>query len=265
MAQPAYLRVVEAIRAAIEAGEDERYRPNSALPSSTEIATEHGVSQETALKALRALARDGWITMVPRGKSYVRARPRERIVVRDRAVYRDEIGYFFDLNAQDWRPVGKPERTLAVPPDHIADLLGVPRGEDVVVRHRAMGPPESDQPLQLASSYIPMALATEIPALRAEDTGPGGIYDRIEETFGQAIDWHEVVSARLPDRFEQDRLALPPTVPVIIVTRESRVQRDGSEFVAEVNETRMSAEQFALSYRVPRDASAAWPRGGNPS
>ncbi|MFH8295022.1 GntR family transcriptional regulator [Streptomyces sp. NPDC018059] len=261
MAQPAYLRVAEAIRLAIEAGEAE-YQPSKQMPSSSDVAKEHGVSQETALKALRALARDGWITIVPRGKMFVRARPRERIVVRDRTVYRDAIGYFFDLNAKDWRPVSKPERTLAVPPDHIADLLGSPRGEDVVARHRAMGPPDSSQALQLATSYISMALATEIPALRAEDPGPGGIYDRIEEHFDQSIEWHEVISSRLPDETEQERLDIPPTVPVMIVTRESRVERDGSVLVAEVNETRMSAEQFAVSYTVRRDDSAVRPQGG---
>ncbi|MEV7681582.1 GntR family transcriptional regulator [Streptomyces sp. NPDC088341] len=261
MAQPAYLRVAEAIRLAIEAGE-EKYQPGKGLPSSSDIAKAHGVSQETALKALRALARDGWITIVPRGKMFVRARPRERIVVRDRTVYRDEIGYFFDLNAKDWRAVGKPERALSVPPDHVADLLGVPRGEDVIARNRAMGPPGSGQALQLATSYISMALATEIPALRAEDPGPGGIYDRIEDAFDQPIEWHEVISSRLPDEIEQERLAIPPTVPVMIVTRESRVERDGSVLVAEVNETRMSAEQFAVSYTVRRDDSAVRPGGG---
>ncbi|MDJ0465038.1 GntR family transcriptional regulator [Streptomyces sp. H27-C3] len=261
MAQPAYLRVAEAIRLAIEAGE-ENYQPGAGLPSSSDIAEAHGVSQETALKALRALAREGWITIVPRGRMFVRARPRERIVVRDRTVYRDEIGYFFDLNAKDWRPVGKPERTLAVPPDHIADLLGTPRGEDVVARNRAMGPPGSSQALQLATSYISMALATEIPALRAENPGPGGIYDRIEEAFDQSIEWHEVISSRLPDETEQERLDIPPTVPVMIVTRESRVERNGSVLVAEVNETRMSAEQFAVSYTVRRDDSAVRPGGG---
>ncbi|MFJ4965924.1 GntR family transcriptional regulator [Streptomyces sp. NPDC088729] len=262
MAQPAYVRVAEAIRLAIEAGEDPKYQPGEGLPSSSEVAREHGVSQETALKALRALARDGWITIVPRGRMFVRARPRERIVVRDRTVYRDEIGYFFDLNAKDWRAVGKPERTLAVPPDHIADLLGVPRGEDVVARNRAMGPPGSGQALQLATSYISMSLAAEIPALGAEDTGPGGIYDRIEEAFDQEIDWHEVISSRQPDAIEQERLDIPPTVPVMITTREARVERDGSVLVAEVNETRMSAEQFAVSYTVRRDDSAIRRRGG---
>lgn len=254
----AYERIADAIRDAIESGE---YPPGAALPSAKEIKERHDVrSQETALKALRLLETEGYVTIQHRVGATVRHRPNVRAVVRDRHAYRDEIGYFFDQNAKDWRAVGAPARGFRVPPDHVADLLGVPRGEDVVVRDRAMGPQDSKQPLQIATSYIPMALAVEIPALRAENTGPGGIYDRLEEHFNAPIEWRETISSRLPDNEEQERLGIPPTVPVLVVTRESRVRRGDEEVIAEVNETRMAAERFAVSYAVERDTTAAWPR-----
>lgn len=255
--QAAYKRVAEDIRNAIEAG---TYPPGADLPSGKEIATAHNITQETALKALRLLAREGHITIVPRRRAIVRQRPNAKIVVRDRHAYRDELGYYFDRNAKDWRAIGSPSRGLDIPPAHIADLLGVPHGEDVIVRDRAMGPEGSTKPLQLATSYIPMALALEIPALRAENTGPGGIYDRIEEHFNAPLEWRETISSRLPDTGEQERLGLPPTVPLLVVTREARVLLDDQVRVAEVNETRMAAEQFAVSYTVQRDSTAAWPR-----
>ncbi|MFD7709505.1 GntR family transcriptional regulator [Streptomyces sp. NPDC059786] len=257
MRQAAYLRVAAEIRDDIEAGE---LPPGTQLDDSKTIAQKHGISQETALKALRHLAAEGYVTIPPRSQAVVRQRPNTRIVVRDRNAYRDEIGYFFDQNAKDWRAVTAPTRKLEVPPNHIADLLGVERGEDVVVRDRGMGPDGSKRAFQIATSYISMALATEIPALRAERAGPGGIYDRIEEHFQAPIQWRETISSRLPDLEEQSRLGIPPTVPLLVVTRESRILRGEEEVIAEVNETRMAAEQFAVSYTVERDDSAAWPR-----
>lgn len=47
---------------------------------------------------------------------------------------------------------------------------------------------------------------------------------------------------------------------VLVVTRAARVERENEELTVEINETSMPAEQFAVSYAVTRDKSAAWPR-----
>lgn len=261
MSRAGYREIADRIRDAIEAGD---MPPGTPLPSNKKLAEQYRVAPGTALQALRHLATQGYITMQPRRPAIVRQRPNVVMVVRDRHAYRDELGYFFDKNAQEWRAVGAPTRGFRVPPNHIADLLGVPRGEDVVVRDRGMGPAGSAQPLQMATSYIPMSLAAEIPALRAERTGPGGIYDRIEEHFSAPILWKETIASRLPDAEEQAGLLVPATAPLLVVTRESRVRHDGREIVVEVNETRMASEQFAVSYTVERDESAAWPRDERP-
>ncbi|MEV5454259.1 GntR family transcriptional regulator [Streptomyces sp. NPDC057245] len=256
----AYRRVAESVRAKIEAG---AYTDDGGrLPSVQAIADEHGVSKQTAHNAIQSLATAGLIYVVRRQGAFVRERPRDRAVVRDRTVYRDEIGYFFDRNAQDWRAVGQPTHGIAPAPDHVADLLGVPHGENVLIRDRNMGPADSGKALQVATSYIPLSVVGEIPAIGGADTGPGGIYDRIEEHFDAPLEWHETVSARLSNPQEQDRLTVAPTAAVLVVTREARMQReDGTYVVVEVNETSMPADQFAVSYAVHRDDSAAWPRG----
>ncbi|WP_333745608.1 GntR family transcriptional regulator [Streptomyces sp. IBSBF 2950] len=257
----AYRRVAESVRAKIEGG-DYADNPERRLPSVETIAKDHGVSKQTAHNAIQSLAISGLLHVVRRQGAYVRERPRDRAVVRDRTVYRDAIGYFFDKNAQDWRAVSPPTHGIAPAPDHIADLLGVPRGENVLIRDRDMGPAESDQALQVATSYISLQVVAEIPVIGGSDTGPGGIYDRIEEHFNAPLEWHETVSARLSNVAEQDRLTVAPTAAVLVVTREARVRReDGSYVVAEVNETSMPADQFAVSYAVQRDPSAPWPRG----
>lgn len=253
-------RVAEALREAIEAGE---YAPGQRLPTGDELAEQYGVHRGTAMKAVRLLAAEGHAQIVHRQGAFVRERPRSRIIVRDRTVYRDEIGYYFDRNAKDWSAVETPTRGLAVPPDHIADILGTPRGHDVLARERKMGPPEPREPqqtLQLATSYIPLQLVAELPALGAQDTGAGGIYDRVEEWAEQPIEWEETVWSRTPTDEEQRDLKISSTIPVLVVTRVGTVQQGGVARAIEVNETRMSGERFALSYKVQRDTSAAWPR-----
>jgi GntR family transcriptional regulator len=248
------------VRAKIEAG-DYADNPQRRLPTVENIAADHGVSKQTAHTAIQALATAGLIHVVRRQGAYVRERPRDRAVVRDRTVYRDGIGYFFDKNAQDWRAVRHPTHRIEPAPDHVADLLGVPRGENVLIRDRDMGPADSSQALQVAISYISLQVVAEIPVVGGPDTGPGGIYDRIEDHYAAPLEWHETVSARLANVAEQDRLAIAPTAAVLVATREARMPReDGTYLVVEVNETSMPADQFAVSYAIRRDTSAAWPR-----
>lgn len=253
-------RIADALRTAIEAGE---FAPGQALPATKDLMERFGVARDTVYKALRLLAAEGHVHVAHRQRATVRERPRSRIIVRDRTVYRDEIGYFFDHNAKDWAAIGTPTRGLTVPPDHVADLLSVPRGQDVLTRDRHMGPRGSEQILQVATSYLPLALVAEIPALGAEKTGPGGIYDRLEEHFGSPLEWDETVWSRLPDETEQAVLKTAKTIPLLVVTRTARVMRAGELIAAEVNETRMPSERFALAYRVQRDSSAEFPRAAS--
>lgn len=260
MQRAPYERMADTIRRAIDDGD---FAPGTTLPPTMTLAEPHGIrSQDTALKALRLLEQEGYLTVQPRKRAVVRQRPKIRAVVRDRHAYRDEIGYYFDQNAKNWRATSTPTRGLAVPPRHIAELLGVPEGEDVIVRDRAMGPPDTGEALQLATSYIPVPIAAEIPTLRSEDPGAGGIYDRIEEHYGQPIEWQETVLSRLPSAEEQERLGVRPTTPLLVVTRESVIRAPGGPVTVEVNETRMLAERFAVSYEVIRDETARWPREG---
>ncbi|WP_030185895.1 GntR family transcriptional regulator [Streptomyces capuensis] len=257
MAGTTAAHVADQLRAAIEAGE---FPVGETLPSAESLGERYNAHRYTVQKAVRQLAAEGYLLLTHRHPARVRERPRHLTVVRDRHVYRDDIGYFFDRNAQDWRALETPTRGVVVPPDHIADLLNLPRGQEVLARDRKMGPTTAKTAYQVATSYIPMALVAEIPALGSAKPGPGGIYDRIEEHFGAPLDWHETVSARHPTPEEQAALRIAPNSPVLVVTREARIQRGDEQLVAEVNETRMPATQFAVAYTVNRDATAAWPR-----
>jgi len=89
--------------------------------------------------------------------------------------------------------------------------------------------------------------------LAERDTGPGGIYDRLEEMGHGPLRWSESVSARMPTPDEVDALSLPPGVPVLRIVRTT--SSPGGR-VLEVNDTRMSAEMYEIGYSIRRSPGA---------
>ena len=134
-----------------------------------------------------------------------------------------------------------------------AAQLGVAPGDEAVIRDRIMGDPETGRPTQLATSYIPAGLAAELPVLAARDTGPGGIYDRMEEAGLGPIRWAEAITARPPSPMEASRLGLAPGAALLRIVR---VASSPAGRPLEVNDSRMSGDGFEISYPLSRDASA---------
>ncbi|MCZ1006358.1 GntR family transcriptional regulator [Streptomyces lydicus] len=248
-----YRDVAARIRRDVDAG---LWPVGKPIPGIERLAKKYVVARETAHRAVKHLVAEGLLYSEGRRGTFIRPPAPAPIVARDRHVYRDELGYFFDRGAQDWRGVGVPTQEVAMPPADVAALLGVGMGEHVMVRDRAVGPPDATHPLQLATSYLPMPLVGQLPVLGAAKTGPGGIYDRIEEHFDGPITWEETVSARPANDLEQAALRIGAGLPVLVVTRVSRV----GEQVVEVNRTRMPADRFSVAYPVMRDDTARWPR-----
>lgn len=248
-----YKEVAARLRADIEAGEWPTDRP---IPGIDKLRARYEVARQTANRAVQHLVSEGILYSQGRRGTFIRPPAPAPIVARDRTVYRDQLGYFFDRGAQDWRGVGTPTQEVGVPPADIAELLGVGTGDHVMIRDRAVGPPDATHPLQLATSYLPMSLVGQLPILGAARTGPGGIYDRIEEFLDAPISWEETVGSRPANDHEQQHLRIGAGLPVLVVTRVSRV----GEQVVEVNRTRMPADRFAVAYPVMRDDTARWPR-----
>lgn len=253
VSRTAYIDVAEAIRRDVLAG---RWPLGDPIPGIDRLKVEYGASRQTTNRAIQHLVSAGVLYSKGTKGTFIRPRLGPPAVVRDRHAYRDEIGYYFDRNAQDWRGVGKGTQEIGVPPEDVADLLGVDHGTHVMVRDRGVGPRDAEHAYQLATSYLPMPLVGELPVLGAANTGPGGIYDRLEEHFQAPLAWHETVLSRPPTDVEQARLGLGATVWVLVVTRVSRI----GDRVVEVNQTRMAADMFAVAYAVQRDESAHYPR-----
>jgi GntR family transcriptional regulator len=246
--------IADALREAITRGD---YQPGTTIPKETELMATHGAGRETVRRAVIQLTAEGLVEPVRRRGTVVRAHPARRPVTRSRLVYRDELGYYFDQAAQGWRPLQPPSVSRGPVPFDVAAQLGVAAGDETVIRDRIMGDPATGQPIQLATSYIPAGLAAELPVLAEDDTGPGGIYDRMEEAGLGPILWTEAITSRPPSPSEASRLLLAPGVALLRIVRLAS-SPDGRPL--EVNDTRMSGDEFEISYTLSRDSSASGKR-----
>jgi GntR family transcriptional regulator len=260
-----YKDIARDLRESIISGQ---YQPGDALPIMRDTAAAYGVSDITVRKAYALLVREGLAVTRGRGGSFVLAHPdRVRLLVRNRQIGRDELGYYSGPEVQHWRSIPHPngEKTIAttapVPAD-VAEILGVQTGALLAVRKRIVGDPDIEEHRQLADSWIVPWVVEEIPALTG-DTGPGGMYDRIEEWAGRPLAWREEVSARIPSPAEAEALKMPLTgVPMLRAVRVATLPEPGQDEggrVVEVQDIRMSGVIFAVGYPVPRGPEATWP------
>ncbi|WP_331720685.1 GntR family transcriptional regulator (plasmid) [Streptomyces sp. NBC_01178] len=233
---------------------DGRYMPGDKLPMLTELQATYSAGYQTARSAIALLEQEGLVVAVRRRGTIVRERPEKKRITRSRQVFRDEIGYYFDPTAQPWVALEQPTIRWGIVPVDLAALMGLSIGAEVLVRDRVMGDPETRKPKQLATSYLPADLARGTQ-LAEGDTGPGGIYDRLEEMGHRPLRWSEGVSARMPSPEEAEALSLPADVGVPLLRVVRLTMAPGGE-VLELNDTRMSAEEFEIGYSIRRHSSA---------
>jgi GntR family transcriptional regulator len=253
MNSPVYRQIAADLREAIERGE---YPEGAVLPKITEIAQQYGTAKQTAREAIAELEAEGLVEVVRRRGTIVRARPVKRRLTRSRQVFHDERGYYFDPTAQPWRALEPPTINWGPAPRDVAAVLGVAPGEDVLIRDRIMGDATAGRPMQLATSFLPAAIARGTQ-LAERDTGPGGIYDLLEDMGHHPLAWEETVGARMPTPAEAERLAVPKGIPLLRIVRTTT---NPSGTVLEVNDTRMSADAFEIGYTITRHPSAELPR-----
>lgn len=129
-------------------------------------------------------------------------------------------------------------------PDVVADLLGVPRGDLVVVRRRVM---EIDgEPCELTDSYYPLAIARGT-GLAARRRIPGGAVRLLAALGHVGATAREDVVARMPRDDERDALAMETGQPVLQLTR---LTLDGEGRPFQVDIMAMAPRRQRLRYEI---------------
>jgi len=242
--RPVYRQIADDLRDAIEGAD---LPPGAQLPSEATLVDEYKVSRVTARRALAVLVADGLVVPEHGRGWFVRRRPPVRRLSSDRFARRNEgkAAFTVDMEANersfsvDVLSVGK-----ASAPAAILERLELPAGEDVVIRRRRYL--VEGQPIEFATSYIPLDIATGTP-IEEMNPGPGGIYARMEDRGLVFERYDEEITARMPTEEESRTLNLAPGSPVLHLTRTAFA----SGRAVEVCDTVMDGAAFVLHYTLP--------------
>lgn len=247
--RPAYKQIADRLRDRITSGE---LAPGDGLPSERALMERYGAARGTVRQAINQLKAEGLIQIEHGRGSFVRPRPPVKRVFSDRFArrHRDagKAAFLAELESEgraadvEMLRLGQGQ----APPD-IAERLGLDDASPVLIRHRRYL--ADGQPLELATSYIPWDLATGT-RMTHKNSGPGGIYARLEERGHRLDRFIEDVSARMPTPDETQSLRLGAGVPVFRVVRTAYAA--GGRAV-EVCDTVMAADRYVLSYELPAE------------
>jgi GntR family transcriptional regulator len=239
-----YRQIAGHLREAIRRGE---FGPGDKLPSETELVDHYHVARMTVRQAVAELRGEGLVVPEHGRGVFVRSRPPVRRLASDRFArrHRDAGKGAFIAEADGLgRPsVDEIEVTEAPPPDRIRELLDLTGRTRTVIRSRRYL--LDGQPVELATSYVPSEIARGTKIADA-DTGPGGIYARLEEMGHRLKEFVEEVSVRMPTPDERRRLQLGTGVPVMIVLRTAY---DTDSRPVEVTHTVKAGPSYVLEYR----------------
>lgn len=245
MSTPRYRQIADELRRRILSGE---LGPGDKLPSENALRAQYGVADETARRALGVLAAEG-LTEGRRGSgTYVRAF--QPIVRRGTArVAQSQWGDGKAIWQADVAERPRETDRIVVEerpcPEHVAPALGLTAGAPVLVRERRYL--VEDEPVMLATSYLPAALVAGSPITQA-NPGPGGIYGRLKDLGHGPVWFKEQVRFRAALPEEAEALALGPGASVALIVRYAFA--DGGVPV-EVNEMTLDASRYVLEWEFP--------------
>ena len=245
--RPPFRQIADQLRAAIERGE---LRAGDRLPSEAVLIRHYGVARMTVRQAIQELRTEGRVVAEHGRGVFVRQPAPVRRLASDRFLRRHreagQAAFLAEADKSGVRPrVDQIEVTKAPPPDDVRERLRLSDDEQVVVRSRRYL--ADDRPVETAVSYVPVSVA-EGTAITEVNTGPGGIYARLEEAGHELGHFTEEVTARMPTADERRRLELAGGVPVLVVVRTAY---DTAGQPLEVCDTVKAAPAYVLEYDIP--------------
>jgi len=201
-----YAQVVAEIKRRIESGQ---YPPGSLLPSEHQLGTEFGVSRPTIVKSLSVLRQEGWISTEQGRGSFARGRP----ALADAERTRPASGV---LELPESALSGElVQAGIKVAPPHVVALLGLDQGSKAFLRQRVLS--EDGEPVELASAWLPLELATGTDLASPElldESIRHHLQAKKRVRFDHAV---ERISARRPDGEEAALLRVSGDAPLLNV------------------------------------------------
>lgn len=250
--QTASRQVAAALREEIESG---TLTAGDKLPSERTLAATYSVARNTAREAIRQLAEAGLVTAQHGRGVFVRAKPRLMRLGQSRysKKLRDETGvspFHAEVAAQGRTPNAYLDNIgRVVPPEHIAERLGVDPSSESVVRRENWYFADAE-PMQIGITYIPWEIAEGSVLGESDDLGKGDLYARFEDRGHEITYTREEIAARMPSLEEAAGLMVPEGVPVLVVLHTG-LDQDRRPF--EVTEFIMRADYMGLDYTMKVD------------
>lgn len=242
-----FRQIADHIRDAIEQG---ILTEGGKVPSEAQLMQHYGVARMTIRNALQVLQGEG-LTVAEHGRGvFVRSHPPVRRLASDRfARHHREQGkaaFIAETEGVGGKPtVDSIKITEEAPSANVAALLGLSEDDRVIRRSRRYL--INGQPVETAVSYIPTEIARGT-RIAEPDSGPGGIYARLEELGHRLDHFREEIKSRMPLRDEMRALKLAPGIPVFHLIRTAYTT---SGKAVEVCDTVMSSDAYVLSYELP--------------
>jgi len=243
----AYRQIADHLRAEIVEG---RLEEGAQLPSERDLIETYGAARGTVRQAVALLRSDGLIEVEHGRGAFVRRRPPMRRLSQDRFLRRHrqegKAVFLAEAEAEGRTPQVEVLEVGPAPASReIAERLNLDPGEQVLIRRRRYF--ADGQPIELATSYLPLGLVEGTP-IAEPNPGPGGIYARLEELGHQLDRFTEDVTGRMPLPEEARALHLRPGVPVLLLVRTAY---DTTGIPVEVCDTVIAADRYILSYELP--------------
>jgi GntR family transcriptional regulator len=244
---PPYRQIAGMLREAITSN---RLAPRERLPSEAELIKHFGVARMTVRQAMQELRSEGLVVAEHGRGVFVRPNPPIRRLASDRFArkYRAEGKAAFTVEAEKagYSPqVDNIVVTRGKANPVVAERLRLSTKDKVIVRSRRYL--ANERPIETAVSYIPAAFA-DGTKIEQVDTGPGGIYARLEENGHVLARFTEEIGARMPSPEERRALEIGAGVPVLTVLR---MAYDTNDVAVEVCDTVKVAPSFLLEYEFP--------------
>lgn len=244
--RPVFKEIADSLRQEILAG---ALAPGARLPSERELIDDFGSARGTVRQAIALLKAEGLVVTEHGRGGFVRGRPPVRRLASNRFARSQRkagrAAFIAEAELAGSRPVvDSLQVTKEEASERVSGWLGISPGDPVLVRQRRYL--LDDQPVEFATSYLPWDVA-EGTQIAEEDTGPGGIYVRLEEAGHMLKRYSEDVRSRMPTPDEVQTLRLGPGVPVFTLLRRAF---DTTGRVVEACDTVMAADRFVLGYEL---------------